>query len=156
MEENKSQIFDIDVSEDLKEEIIEMETVNRNDRVFNILMEMVPDIKEGDMIDIDGYRGQGIWYFDGKKFISSMGEYGYFLPPEAWKMAQKYGLEFFSDTHGVEFILLPRNAVVSSKGKDVNPEGLAINLRPDELSDEEFENITINGKTYFNSFLDYY
>jgi hypothetical protein len=65
-------------------------------------------LKDGDLIDLDGYRGTGLYYYDGssESFIKTSGEYGYFLPCEAFSFVLEHGLEYYQDC-GAEFVLLP-------------------------------------------------
>jgi len=66
-------------------------------------------LKEGDLVDTSGYRGQGLWYFDGTRFHKSIGEYGYFLRSIAFTKVQQYGLPFFEHC-GAAFVLIPSSA----------------------------------------------
>jgi len=80
------------------------------------LQQLKTELKEGDLVDTAGYRGQGLWYYNGDVLIATTGEYGYFLPPEAWKKVEEYGLQYFEDT-GAEFVLIPTNYAITMMNK---------------------------------------
>lgn len=71
-------------------------------------------IQEGDLINTDQYRGFGVYYFDGSKLWPSLGEYGYFMPTQAWKFVEKHGPKYF-EYCGCELFLIPRGSEVSFK-----------------------------------------
>src|SRR5205085_4069254 len=148
----KSKLSVIIIPDSLSEELDNTEdfhSILSNEPIFQELIQYVPDIKKGDAIDTADYRGVGIWYFDGNKFVKTGGEYGYFLPAEAWKMVEKYGLDFFEDIP-VEFVTIPANATLEVDGERVIPKNIGIYIRPDDLDDDQIKELEINGKTYPN------
>jgi hypothetical protein len=84
-------------------------------------------LKKGDMIDTIGYRGQGLWYFDGKMLHKSIGPYGYFLPPEAFLMVLKYGISYFRNC-GAEYVLAPPSLLLQYHGNLSQTEQYAISI----------------------------
>ena len=113
-----------------------------------------PELKEGDLLDIEGYRGQGLYYYDGSQLIKTLGTYGYFLPSEAWKFVELNGVEFYEGC-GAEYVLFPKDAKVSvSSGvlheplrhlKHPGRFGLALNL-----VGGIGEYVIVNGKKFEN------
>ena len=62
----------------------------------------------GDIFDTAGYRGQGIWYYDGTRLWQASGEYGRFLPACAFQMVQFHGVDFFKKASiGCSWVLIP-------------------------------------------------
>jgi hypothetical protein len=113
--------------------------------------------EEGDVADTSCYRGTGSWYYDGHVFIKTSGEYGYFLPKEAWPMIVRHGSEFF-DRCGCDYVLLP-------PGAEVDPTNIVSDNAPEALQpfvvreDREFgvcirtgagsdERLIVDGKPY--------
>jgi len=136
-------------SEDESEDDLEeLEIITSEDPVYDKILSLAPKIRKGDLIDTEGYRGTGLWYFDGDSFIKTKGEYGYFLPEEAWGMVDRYGLDFFSEDQGAEWILLPKDATVTVNSEAIDPEEKALFLRPE--NSEDTQNIIVNGKLYRN------
>ena len=65
-------------------------------------------INEGDLIDINEYRGIGLYYVGKNKLvIPTEGEYGYELPSEAFDMLIQHGSDYYEDIDGPEFIIVP-------------------------------------------------
>lgn len=79
--------------------------------------------RTGDIIDTDGFRGIGLWYCDGTSLIKTQGEYGYFLPSQAYKKVEEHGLEYFAMQTGAEFVLLPATASIKVNGEPVHNSG---------------------------------
>ena len=111
------------------------------------------DIKEGDMIDCSHYRGIGLYYFDGNKPIKTKGEYGYFLPVEAWRMVERYGIRFFNyNSVGAEYVLIPNNLKVLYENEEITDENRAIYIR----EQDDTERVIVDGKEYKSSLINFY
>lgn len=69
------------------------------------LKELKEEAQEGDLIDIDGYRGVGLYYvysWKGKLYVrKTPSEYGYFLPREALPFLKKLNIETQYDLENV-------------------------------------------------------
>jgi hypothetical protein len=135
-------------------------------QLINIVIECVgPHIYvQGDLFDNIGERGTGLFYFNGKtKLYSSSGEYGYFLPSISFKIVQKYGLEFFDEDCGAEYVLIPKNYNVSGttdRGNIVekqvdNNYQLALAVAPRQR-EQEIQKVTVNGKIYDTDLVEFY
>lgn len=112
-------------------------------------------IKEGDLLDFDGYRGIGLYYYNGEEFIKTLGEYGYFLPSDAWKMVHLHGLRFFI-SGGAEMILLPKDVKVETEDDrhlSLNQDQLAIYIDSNNFDNEY---VTVDGVKYKTDILNLY
>lgn len=70
---------------------------------------MKNEVNVGDVIDVERYRGCGLFFFDGDRFHHSVGEYGYFLPAEAFPFLDNCtNMSFFTGI-GSEWVLIPPN-----------------------------------------------
>ena len=103
--------------------------------------------KAGDIIDICGYRGTGYYFVisndDGHLVTrKTFGQYGCFLPSEAWQFIEQHGYEFFEHVDVWSCQLPPdvRLANIETNA-EVNDEYLISWLRQDNL-------IEINGNTH--------
>ena len=116
---------------------------------------IIRNLQEGNCIDTEDYRGTGVWYFDGYQLHKSLGEYGYTLPSEAYKMVEKYGLEYFGDyATGCELVELPSGLSIIVNGQSLTTDGSeALSIRNDEEGDDI---IKIGQKTYKTTFYEIY
>jgi hypothetical protein len=88
------------------------------DDLNKLIENVLKNVKEGDIIDISGYRGTGYYYVlqnskQGFKAIKTKGEFGCHLPQEAWTMIQLHGVEFF-EAADVWACVLPKSTFVTS------------------------------------------
>lgn len=111
-------------------------------------------LREGDIIDTKGYRGLGLWFFDGVNLIKSSGEYGYFLPDEAWSQVEQHGLQYFERT-GAECVLIPDKKEISifAKGKKVGSMIVASGHALCINGGSDGEEYVIDGKKYSDTSL---
>ncbi len=124
--------FDCDFQEEFDKEYCQL-------KYSYIPAGVLAQIKEGDFLDVQGYRGTGLYYYNGKDFIKTEGEYGYFLPSDAWKMVQLHGLEFFKGRCGAEYILLPKGVKIETKGDehlDLDQDRLALSINCTDNDDD--------------------
>lgn len=82
-------------------------------------MELIPIIRAiyNQLIDANGYRGLDLWYYDGMTLIKTTGDYGYWLPQEAFKMILKHGPRYFENTPAV-YCYIPVDVDVKEVTKD--------------------------------------
>lgn len=121
----------------------------------NTVEEKDANFKSGDLFDNDGYRGSGLYYFDGNMLHRTTGEYGYFISAVAWSKVKEHGLEFFGTPSGAEFILLPAECKIESlcaekeehdvRVKKGNNGQFAISLF---IRDDPDDQVIIDGITY--------
>lgn len=106
--------------------------------------------EDGDLVDTDGYRGIGMYFYEHGKFIKTKGEYGYFLPEAAWKYVERDGLEKYKGS-GVEYVGIPKECKIIGV-KDGNEEEIDepryVYLDGEDYGDEEYDYLIINGKIY--------
>ena len=116
----------------------------------------VEELKDGDLVDMAGYRGTGLFYLHGNVFIKTPGEYGYFLPSMAWK----HGIDHYKDCHcGAEFILIPTDCDIrfknNSSTKEIRtPFDWALHLN--EKAEDGDDYLVIDGIKYDNAITGYY
>jgi len=142
---------------------------NKNDRINmyydrhltlpkKYLRYFLDEFEEGDTIDCHGYRGTGLYYYDGVSLIKSEGEYGYFLPTEAFKMVKKKGLKTFELT-GAEFVRIPENLsilqILNDTPNSINNDGnYALSIYCYDDSDKEI--VIVDGIEYISNLIEYY
>jgi hypothetical protein len=140
----------------------EQDEVEDSYTVEEFIKKMEPDeksqlillsLKEGNVVDTYGFRGLGVWYFDGLRLHKSLGEYGYTLPPQAFAMVEKHGLSYFGDdATGCCIVALPQGLTICANGSTVltdGTSGLSI-----EIEEEGTDRLTINGQSYQTSYYD--
>ena len=127
-------------------------------KIIGEIRETLRDIKGGDMVDIQGYRGEGLYYYDGNNLLKTYGEYGYIIPSEAWKFVDKYGLRYY-DNYGPEYITIPQKCTIISTSFNLGIINKKIGNNGNYICtintlDYPNDTITINGKTYQSSLFD--
>ncbi len=116
---------------------------------------IISSLQEGNVIDTEGYRGQGTWYFDGTRLHKSLGEYGYTLPPQAFAMVEKHGLSYFGDyVTGCEIVAIPSGLTLTVNGNQTVSDGsVGLSIENGEDGDDT---LIINGKSYQTYYYDPY
>lgn len=112
-------------------------------------------LEEGDLLDTDDYRGNGLWYYDGKVLHKSTGQDSMNLPPQAYKMAHKYGVEYY---HGLPGFILdfPKDLEVYVNGQPARNDGSGMSVDGEAGGDDVIKvgNSQVGYRIYTN--VDYY
>ena len=140
---------------------IDIDDIDDNDEKEDLTLKQLPEdvrkhLRKGDIIDTEGYRGIGLHYYDGTKLIATIGEYGYFLPEEAFKMVEKHGIDFFGESYcGAEYIMIPDEYEVYNKTEKITHASRAMSLGNVTFEDNDY--VVVNDVTYLDtSYTDLY
>jgi hypothetical protein len=108
-------------------------------------------LEEGDFIDTEDYRGAGLWYYDGSHLHKNTGEYGYVIPSEGYKMAHKYGLNYFADRLPGFILEIPSDMEVLVNGeKQSQKDDIGLTVDNSEGGDDVITigNVNIGYRSY--------
>ena len=72
-------------------------------------------LRDGDLVDTDGYRGIGLWLFMGTTLRKTQGEYGYFIPAAGFCKVMEHGLQYY-ENGGAQFVMIPHSSTIRSVG----------------------------------------
>jgi hypothetical protein len=109
---------------------------------------LIPFLKDGKLVDTRGYRGTGVFYFDGKQFLKTRGEYGYFLD-YGWK----HGPDRYRELYNVEYIRIPKECTIKKGGKIIKNTGehyLSLNVMDGK------DQINVDGKDCYGDLVKLY
>ena len=127
---------------------VSIDTEEEKIRLKHLPKDVRDKLRKGDIVDTEGYRGIGLYYYDGTRLIKTKGEYGYFLPKEAFKMVEKHGIDFFGKSYsGAEYVIIPDEYEVFDKTEKKTDTDRAMTLGH-IFEDKDY--VVVNDVTYLD------
>lgn len=142
-----SEFYNTDLSIPLQE----LEDMNAID--LNEVPNFYKELKRGDTIDFEGYRGIGLYYFDGNTFIKTTGIYGYYLPSDAWEFIKILGPDTYLES-GAMCVRIPNKVITKPIGQPVTEIKDAA-MEFEGLMSGDYEYGIIDGIKYYADVFEY-